>query len=228
MVWAAWLACSPLVLACSCVQISTTQAQEQADVVFTGGVSAIDPDLAVPDVLQVTLGVSNGWKNTAPGLTLRVTTAANGATCGFPFQLGETYLVFAKRAQADQLPQQLYVSLCSGTKTLSEATAQDFEDLGTPMLAFTQNPTSETFFGRLTITPADQHCAHDDECAVVMDVCSECSCGAPVNRSHQARYTQALQKGCRDYTGGACDFFCPTPYAHCLSGRCALSATSAP
>lgn len=72
--------------------------------------------------VAVTLRVSEVWKGDV-GKTLRVTTSADsGAGCGYPFEEGKEYLVYAGEDAS--------VSLCSETKPLSSAGA-DLEALGT-------------------------------------------------------------------------------------------------
>ena len=67
-------------------------------------------ELRIEDKL-VTLQVHRSWKGPQPG-TLEVTTARDGAACGFNFKQGERYLIFAHHGSEGRFT----VSSCSGTK----------------------------------------------------------------------------------------------------------------
>jgi len=69
----------------------------------------------------VTLQVSETWKGAARETVDVQTGRDSGGGCGFPFREGEEYLVYAS--------EDMSVSLCSGTKSLSEAST-DLEVLG--------------------------------------------------------------------------------------------------
>ena len=71
---------------------------------------------------RVTIAVEEGFRAT-PEKTVQVYTAASEAACGFSFQKGERYLVFARRATG-----KLVVSLCSATRPAKYA-AEDIEYL---------------------------------------------------------------------------------------------------
>ena len=119
--------------ACSCaVEAGVTKqerAQEafsQAAAVFAGEVTNIEdppPSSVVSSVdpVTVTFDVSEAWKGAGSG-TREITTPMSGASCGYEFQSGEEYLVYA--------PENMEVLLCGETKPLSNAKA-DLEVLGT-------------------------------------------------------------------------------------------------
>ncbi|CAN5888887.1 hypothetical protein BH23ACT11_BH23ACT11_16190 [soil metagenome] len=114
--------------ACSCAASSGTP-QERAEEAFAGAgavFAGVVVDVSGPapstvmssgDPVAVTFRVSEAWKG-PPQETLEVTTATSSVSCGYEFQTGEEYLVYASR--------DLGVSLCSETKLLSDAAA----DLG--------------------------------------------------------------------------------------------------
>jgi hypothetical protein len=108
--------------ACSCFGLSAEQAFQRSDVVFTGTVTTITPppagsvrSTASPE--KVTFRVLNVSKGAAssPNGTIVVTTAVSDVSCGYPFQNGGQYLVFA-RYGSDASGQSLQTDLCSGTQ----------------------------------------------------------------------------------------------------------------
>ena len=109
---------SPPSWACTCAlpgNVYTEYAASHA--VFLGEVVEISfeaPPRSSFDPVQVTIHVEESWKG-APGDTVRVVTAASGASCGFTFQVGTRYLVYAG-AYGDGSAQ-LATSLCSRTHT---------------------------------------------------------------------------------------------------------------
>lgn len=131
---------SPLMIApdcasaCSCAGIAGTPrervgyALSKSEAVFTGEVTAVSetasrPNTAAPEgsTVKVTFKVSEVWKGEARE-TVEVTTDADpGTSCGFPFEKGQEYLVYASEG--------MKASTCSETKPLSIA-GQDLEVLG--------------------------------------------------------------------------------------------------
>jgi hypothetical protein len=118
--------------ACSCALPPGTQkerverALSSSEAVFSGEVAAIEKEAATsrhPGTVTVALRVSEEWKGPERG-TLKVSTASQESACGFPFEKGREYLVYADGKH------DLEVDLCSGTKPLSEAGA-DLAVLGT-------------------------------------------------------------------------------------------------
>jgi hypothetical protein len=109
--------------------------------VFAGTVLsvALPPDAPIissADPITITFQVSTVWKGTA-AQTLSVQTARDGASCGYTFQAGQEYVVYANGGAAD-----LQVSRCSRTKLLAEA-GEDLAALGTgsaPTPAVTPTP----------------------------------------------------------------------------------------
>ncbi|MFQ5569324.1 MAG: hypothetical protein ACE5G0_06590 [Rhodothermales bacterium] len=112
--------------ACSCVVPPPPQeALEEATVVFVGKVLSIDREDDLFPMLRVTLWVKHPIKGFFIE-TIEVQTARDSAMCGFPFERGERYLVYAHEAE-----DALHVSLCSRTARLEEAKA-DLIALGVP------------------------------------------------------------------------------------------------
>lgn len=119
--------------ACSCAPPPDAQAAlEAADAVVAGRVIGMtlvprsSEDLAssftVEDV-AVAFAVSGTWKG-EPVERLTVYTAFTCCICGYPFELGKTYLVYATR-QGNRLT----TSMCSRTVPL-EVAADDLAALG--------------------------------------------------------------------------------------------------
>lgn len=76
----------------------------------------------------VTLKVSRWWKG-GDAVELVVSTHKDSATCGYGFQKGTRYLVYAHRQ--GEKDKTLRVSLCSRTRTEKEAEKSgDFKELG--------------------------------------------------------------------------------------------------
>lgn len=115
--------------ACSCADAGTIQEKkERSDAVFEGTATSVkqsslflfrSPDKAV----KTSFRVSEVWKgHVAP--TIEVLTAESGDSCGYEFQEGERYLVYARSTGSS-----LEVSLCSGT-ILQSAASEHVAALG--------------------------------------------------------------------------------------------------
>lgn len=111
LVMSRWWA--PEAAACSCATpADPIQAADASNSVFVGKVVMLDSS---EKNLIATLRVSKRWKGDLdPELT--VYTALSEASCGFKFEKGKDYLVYAEKK--DGL---LHVSQCSRTKLLAEA-----------------------------------------------------------------------------------------------------------
>jgi hypothetical protein len=77
--------------------------------------------------------------------------------------------------------------------------------------------------GSIQVAPSDQQCQADSDCMITLTHCGGCSCGAPINTSFNKKYHELYMSFCKNYYGGVCDFYCPTPVATCAEGRCILS-----
>ncbi len=125
--------------ACSCAALPGTP-QERAEealsdsaAVFSGEVVDVENPppfttmtegtmlLSQGGMATITLRVSEVWKGSTPQ-AVQVTTPADwGGGCGYPFEEGQEYLVYARKGPS--------VDLCGETKPLSEASA-DLDALG--------------------------------------------------------------------------------------------------
>lgn len=108
-------------VACSCPpHRPACEAAWNADVVFAGTVQTIshEGDDVVDGVprLRVVFAVEQGFVHAAPGL-LAVTTGESEGGCGYKFEAGKRYLVYAQRAA----PWRISTGRCSRTRLLAEA-----------------------------------------------------------------------------------------------------------
>jgi hypothetical protein len=104
--------------ACSCAilgsqQEMAKQALSNSAAVFSGEVADVEKQ---GRTATVTLRVSEVWKGPEQG-TLEVATSSQESACGYPFEEGQEYLVYAYGKRG------LKVDLCSQTKPLSKAGA---------------------------------------------------------------------------------------------------------
>lgn len=100
--------------ACSCLRPeSPVIERDRATAVFSGEVLAIGPDNSYDQ--QVVFSVTEAWKGSLAEQTT-VRTANNSAACGYSFEVGEQYLVYAN-GEAESLE----VYLCSRTTALAQA-----------------------------------------------------------------------------------------------------------
>ena len=112
--------------ACSCAPASIHGVLSRSEAVFSGEVVEIEEGPPLPEYgssFRVTLRASEVWKGPRRD-TLEVNTPRQGAACGYHFEEGREYLVFA-----DEWKQGLEVNACGGTQRLTEAQA-DLEVLG--------------------------------------------------------------------------------------------------
>jgi hypothetical protein len=121
---------------CSCLDVQElAHALADSDAVFIGRVVSASERLAQPIAADeegvrivaaqriVRFRVLGSWKG-ASVETIEVRTGVSDADCGFPFQRGESYLVFA-RSEGDALS----TSTCSRTATIEDA-IHDLVSLG--------------------------------------------------------------------------------------------------
>lgn len=103
-------------LACSCAQFTKAQHGENAEVVFTGVATGIrwiyglrqacSPSSA--DAVSIVFTVETVYKGEVPK-DATVSTVAGGASCGYTFEAGKRYTVFASRLNG-----RLETGLCRG------------------------------------------------------------------------------------------------------------------
>lgn len=127
------LACVVLLLlsartasACTCLNPGPPcQAYGAVSAVFSGRVIEISSftsnDKALRDFPQklVRFSVNQTYRGIS-GTTAETVTGQGGGDCGYPFKVGESYLVYAYQNSEDN---RLYASICSRTRPLSEAGA---------------------------------------------------------------------------------------------------------
>ena len=120
--------------ACKCAQPGPpSEEMEKFAAVFAGSVVSIehsfDPDATTvgpDDRTTVGLEVSTVWKG-AVHADMYVTTPPTGGSCGFPFTVGEEYILYARDSAYEDGG--YTVSICSRTALLSQAQA-DIEAFG--------------------------------------------------------------------------------------------------
>ncbi|HYE17438.1 MAG TPA: hypothetical protein VEA69_03280 [Tepidisphaeraceae bacterium] len=114
----------PVAVACSCLpNPPPAEALKAAGAVFLGKVTAIDRGAGQFAGLTVTIEVDRTWKG--PGeKTLTVNTASDGAMCGFTFEVGKSYVVYA-HAEGKALS----TSICTRTAHV-DAAGEDLKALG--------------------------------------------------------------------------------------------------
>jgi hypothetical protein len=141
VVLCAILLCAAPALACSCVLQTVAQAKQAAAAIFEGRVTSIidtpESGVDVVPVQSVTLTVVRSWRSLENQETITLRTAKSGATCGYAFELGTSYLVYA-----DGEPGKLLVSSCSRTRRLSEA-GEDLAALGGGVTPTKVEPTRD-------------------------------------------------------------------------------------
>lgn len=120
--------------ACTCAPAgSPHQELERADAVFSGRVESIAParmpgdDPEWPSRLAVTLRLLAVWKGLPDGELATVYTASQSAACGFGFEKGKKYMVYAYDSGGE-----LTATLCSRTALLKQA-EEDLAGLGAPL-----------------------------------------------------------------------------------------------
>jgi len=125
---AAVLGRSDVAAACSCrVPPPPQEALAQADAVFLGlaqALAAPGAEGAPPGQAAVTFNVERSWKGVEePYVT--VYTAEHTAVCGYPFEVGRRYLVYA----AQSAPGVLTTTICTRTAD-ADAAPSDLAELG--------------------------------------------------------------------------------------------------
>lgn len=133
--------------ACSCVPPGPPHEElAKATAVFSGKVVGLSKTFSVfgssADPVKVTFQVYTVWKGPV-NQTITITTARSGATCGYTFEKGGEYLVYA-----DGTENSLAVSLCSRTQPVVAA-EDDLAVLGggsIPDARSIEWPTSLSYF----------------------------------------------------------------------------------
>ena len=117
--------------ACSCEWPPGSPVEELAshDAVLAGRVvEIVEPaDFTLGEYLQITFAVSSVWKGESQQM-VSISKAADGTMCGYPFELGEQYLVYGYSSEEG-----LHTGLCSLRNNVLEAATEDIEQLGAPI-----------------------------------------------------------------------------------------------
>jgi hypothetical protein len=149
-------------LSCSCGDVDPLEALGYSDIVFTGTVisweepppryEVVDGQLiriiSGADMIRWRFVASQGWKG-EPLDTIAIYSARSGSSCGYEFDIGESYLVYAYGKEREgslggdwpvgtQFPA-MGTDICIGTKLLDWAD-EDIEELGDPIWARTIPP----------------------------------------------------------------------------------------
>jgi hypothetical protein len=121
------LAWSPVAHACKCAEPEPPSAAlASAQAVFQGEVAALQE---IDNALVVTLRVPKAWKGIVSAEEARVRTRKDSAACGYPFAVGENYLVYAQALEPAEDGVSLQVLRCGRTRPLAEA-EEDLRALG--------------------------------------------------------------------------------------------------
>jgi hypothetical protein len=131
------LAVAPAAEACSCAPPGDPRAElEHADAVFSGRVVEVEPGEQERGFrrLAVRFALDAVWKGLPEGDEATVRTAEHGAACGYSFEPGEEYLVYAYAIESGELT----TGLCTRNAPRSRAT-DDLAALGEPARAVTKD-----------------------------------------------------------------------------------------
>jgi hypothetical protein len=115
-------------LACKCRLQTVDEAKQDATAIFEGRVSAIvDEPKTEANMFPgktVTIAIVRTWRGLENQEAVTLRTNESGASCGYGFQVGTSYLIYAV-GEHDKL----LVTSCSRTRLLSEAN-EDLAALG--------------------------------------------------------------------------------------------------
>lgn len=104
---------------------SVEEEVEKSAAAFTGEVTHIEKKNRSR---KVTFEVSNTWKGVTKSQIV-ISTGLNSADCGFPFELGGNYLIYANESSMYGGVDELSTTICNRTAAIEEA-QQDLETLG--------------------------------------------------------------------------------------------------
>lgn len=116
--------------ACTCAPPGPPAAElAAADAVFSGRVISVEATRQEDRFprLTVRFALAEVWKGLPEGEVATVTTAGDSAACGYHFEPGEEYLVYAQEGD----PGSLSTGLCTRTSPLDDAD-EDLAALGEP------------------------------------------------------------------------------------------------
>lgn len=123
--------------ACSCVQVTGIPLQKQVEesklmarAVFSGKVLSVVGNMESWNLI-VRFEVADLWKGNI-GRNIEITTPTSSASCGYSFEEGKSYLVYAYGEVTDAPKAKLMTGLCTRTRRLSKA-KEDIQFLGSPL-----------------------------------------------------------------------------------------------
>jgi hypothetical protein len=129
--------------ACLCEPMSSKKRVKkmkiEADAIFTGQVNSLEMDQINGRGVRgdkVVLSVKRTWKK---GISNTVTVYTSGG-CGVGFEVGKTYLVYAKLDTDGELT----TSVCMGTRVVAVA-AEDLKHLGKPLAILSATDSGDSF-----------------------------------------------------------------------------------
>lgn len=139
--------------ACSCRVRSQADIAREAAAIFEGRVLSVDRgDGLTGKRPTIELQVVRSWKG-MDAEHATVTTGFSDADCGFGFQQGESYLVYAE--QSDNA---LVVGSCSGSRRMLDA-SEDLAALGMGSVPFSPRATQTATANDAVLPPATNGCA---------------------------------------------------------------------
>jgi hypothetical protein len=108
--------------ACSCISSGPPcQGYFQVEAVFAGTVQTISPVEGTPDSPNrgrvVVFAIERAFRG-VQGTTAEITTGMGGGDCGYPFEVGERYLVYAYR---EKEASRLGTGICTRTRPIADA-----------------------------------------------------------------------------------------------------------
>lgn len=109
----------PACAACDCSKLPVEEAVADADAVFVGrvlGVNQLDDEEGSTRTPAMLL-VEEQMKGDLPRAVL-VFTAVTGSICGYQFEVGERYLVYARSGPVSDAPALLGTNICMRTSPL--------------------------------------------------------------------------------------------------------------
>ena len=127
--------------ACSCIPPRTpTESLNESAAVFSGEVIDISENGYVEEQYgyKVKFDVERSWKGDSVE-TLSVLTGYGGGDCGYGFEIGEKYLVYAYSSEGS-----LNANICSRTTPLANA-QEDLDTLGTEWKVYKANYEDDVF-----------------------------------------------------------------------------------
>jgi hypothetical protein len=109
--------------ACSCADLSPAQAVEHADAVFTGTVTHVRAEEGMAGPRVHTFRADQVYKG-LPAERFTVASSADSASCGYAFERGGRYLVFAASSPTGPVAEgvELSSTLCSGNVPVDPGT----------------------------------------------------------------------------------------------------------